>query len=225
MSSWFYLEQTFSTSQGWFSFFIRTVHRSLGAKFENHSKTICQSNLNFIEKKYSCDYGNSKLTLDEVIVTGSACSGLKCSLKSDLSGTLLRPVGSCAPSTTRMTTARTTTRRTTRAKPTRTTRAKTTRTTKPRTTKPRTRTTKPPRTKKPRRIPNRFKRVCVYNGRTINVDLKLHSDFRIFRCFLGLLLFYAYAWIKFEIQQSSISIDRSENLRIRKDLYQITNTP
>ena len=182
MSSWFYFEQTFSTSQGWFSFFIRTIHRPLEAKFENHSKTICQSNLNFIEKTYSCVYGNSKLTLDEIIVTGSACSGLKCSLKPDLSGTYLRPVGSCAPSTTRMTTVRTTTLRTTRAKTTRTTRAKTTRTTKPRTTrpprttKPRTRTTKPPRTKKPRRIPNRFKRVCVYNGRTIKVDFKLYFE-------------------------------------------------
>ena len=101
---------------------------------------------------------------------------MKCSLKPDLSGTYLQPVGSCAPSTTRMTTVRTTTLRTTRARTTRSTRPKTTRTTKPRTTrpprttKPRTRTTKPPRTKKPRRIPNRFKRVCVYNGRTIKLN-------------------------------------------------------
>ena len=90
--------------------------------------------------------------------------------------------------------------RTTRAKTTRTTRAKTTRKTKPRTTrpprttKPRTRTTKPPRTKKPRRIPNRFKRVCVYNGRTIkDLDFKLYFEFMLnlwlFRCFLELLLF------------------------------------
>ena len=149
MSSWFYFEQTFSTSQGWFSFFIRTIHRPLEAKFENHSKTISyrpyvKAILISSRKNIS---GNSKLTLDEIIVTGSACSG--------------------------------TTLRTTRAKTTRTTRAKTTRTTKPRitrpprTTKPRTRTTKPPRTKKPRRIPNRFKRVCVY-GRTIKVDFKLY---------------------------------------------------
>ena len=106
------------------------------------------------------------------------CSGLKCAIKPDLSGTYLRPIGSCAQqtSTTRMTTTRTTTIRTTRPRTTRKTRPKTTRTTRPRTTrpprttKPRTRTTKPPRTKKPRRIPNRFKRVCVYNGRTIKLN-------------------------------------------------------
>ena len=145
-----------------------------------------------------CNYGNSKLTLHEIIVTGSACSGLKCSLKPDLSGTYLRPLGSCTPSTARTTTVRTTTLRTTRARTTRTTRPKTTRTTKPRTTrpprttKPRTRTTKPPRTKKPRRIPNRFKRVCVYNGRTIKVDFKLYYELVNFVDFTRLLIFHAY---------------------------------
>ena len=147
-------------------------------QIENHSKTICQNNVNFIETKFLCDYGDSKLTLNEIINNGSNCSGLKCLVKPDLSGTYLRPIGSCAqkPSTTHITTVRTTTIRTTRPRTTRTTRPRTTRTTKPRTTrpprttKPRTRTTKPPRTKKPRRIPNRFKRVCVYNGRTIKLN-------------------------------------------------------
>ena len=54
------------------------------------------------------------------------------------------------------------------------------------------------------------------------------SDFRILNCpmFSGIITFYAYAWIKFEIQQSSISIDRSENVNMYiVKLYQITNTP